>query len=372
MNNDHSFQGLGSCAKRRINQIRGHEVQNFLYKLDAIWPYLPKLELQELSFATDYDKKKESGGKHAMQEVSIVGHLRAIGTLNRKRKRRDSEIRRSVAIELGAGTAKLSDRLQKVTNAEMRHVLVDRKQFDSSQTRDRVMKARVPDKIDEEEYVKRLTTDIVSINFENLYDANNEEAFCMSKHLCGPACDLTIKALSGVDKVISNKSSMLTSCVLGTCCHYLCTWDSFCGQECWKSMGLTQNDFEVCATASQWASMKAKREKTLGNQENLKCSLITTNNEENENLSCSFSKNLMESAQEVGEIVLGLALPNFKVSSDEFERTFTRDEKSALGVRCKQLIDFTRSSYLQNIGYKVKLVRYTRLSIEDRLLLAWV
>eukprot|EP00978_Attheya_sp_CCMP212_P037545 scaffold178141_cov35-Attheya_sp.AAC.1 len=59
------------------------------------------------------------------------------------------------------------------------------------------------------------------------------------------------------------------------------------------------------------------------------------------------------------------------VSSQEFEHTFSRQEKASLGVQLKQLLDLSRVSRLQELGYVVELIRYTTQSVDDRLLLAF-
>ena len=56
------------------------------------------------------------------------------------------------------------------------------------------------------------------------------------------------------------------------------------------------------------------------------------------------------------------------ISSKEFERTFSRREKANLGGVVKRLLDFTRATRLQGMGYDAELVIYTTRSIENRLL----
>jgi hypothetical protein len=59
------------------------------------------------------------------------------------------------------------------------------------------------------------------------------------------------------------------------------------------------------------------------------------------------------------------------LSSADFERTFSRDSKASLGRRAKELIDLCRTVWLQQaLGYRVKLVRFTTRSVEDRLIVA--
>jgi tRNA:m4X modification enzyme len=321
---------LGTTAQNRIQNIRGVQVQALLAKLDVLLPHLPDFPLQELESSEDYTKG-EANGKHVLQEVSIIGHLRLIQALEGAQ----------VAIELGAGTGRLSDRLQRTTNSQLQHILVDRQSFEPNQTRDRAMitRGKRPD------CVQRLVMDVASLD---LGQYNNKKCFCMSKHLCGPACDLAIVAFS--------RTAIRPPCALATCCHYLCTWESFVGCEFWLCLGLSEKDFEVAVTASQWASMKKQAKDTT--REN--------------NLNDYTLPNLAQIAAIAGAALKEHTLPQPTLSSDEFERTFSRQEKVALGIQCKRLLDLARAAHLQKLGYKVKLVRYTTKSVEDRLVLAWM
>ena len=117
MSHQPQTDGLGKAARNKIKNISGHQVQQLLQKLKIIQPFLPPIQYQELISTQDFQKgeadltKENSGGKHVLQEVSIIGHLRRINAL------RDA----TRAIELGAGTARLSDRLQKVTCGKLDH-----------------------------------------------------------------------------------------------------------------------------------------------------------------------------------------------------------------------------------------------------------
>jgi hypothetical protein len=83
--------------------------------------FLPPLPLQELLCETDYSPGEvcdNGSGKHVLQECFIIQHLRQSGALC-------SKMTTTIAIEVGAGMARLSDRLQKVTRGTLHHVLVD-------------------------------------------------------------------------------------------------------------------------------------------------------------------------------------------------------------------------------------------------------
>ena len=82
------------------------------------------------------------------------------------------------------------------------------------------------------------------------------KCLCLSKHLCGPACDLAIDSLERV-----SPSLRRPPCAIATCCHYLCTWETFSGKKFWETMSLTEQDFVVAVAASQWASVNKKQKK---------------------------------------------------------------------------------------------------------------
>ena len=100
-------------------------MQRLVAKLNAIDKFFPKVEFSELLSSMDYtpgeanvnDKDGNGGGgKHVLQEVSIIGHLRRIQALDDKT---------TTAIELGAGTGRLSDRVQRSTDARLNHVAIN-------------------------------------------------------------------------------------------------------------------------------------------------------------------------------------------------------------------------------------------------------
>ena len=100
-------------------------MQRLVAKLNAIDKFFPKVEFSELLSSMDYtpgeanvneEDSNGGGGKHVLQEVSIIGHLRRIQALDDKT---------TTAIELGAGTGRLSDRVQRSTDARLNHVAIN-------------------------------------------------------------------------------------------------------------------------------------------------------------------------------------------------------------------------------------------------------
>jgi tRNA:m4X modification enzyme len=355
----HQQDGLGSTARNRICNITGTQVQKLLAKLDVLLPFLPMmpLPLHEILHSNDfYTNGEASGGKHVFQEASILGHLRRIHALDESSS--SSSSIKVVAIELGAGTARLSDRLQRFTNATLDHVLIDRQAFKPNQSRDRNMRARSRRK----DSVTRVVVDIASLDLNEYYLAPNEQStLCMSKHLCGEASDLALASMSRVSPPM-----LRPSCALATCCHYLCTWDSFVGKDFWKKLGLTEDDFVVCCAASQWASLDKKRslEEATGNGTEI------PETHDNNTDAIRPLPNLLQVAQ-VAAAALACAPVNPPLApSAEFEKSFSKAEKGSLGIKLKQLLDLARAAQLQELGYTVELLRYTTRSIEDRLIVA--
>ena len=379
---------LGKSARNRIHGITGAQVQRLLLKLDVISPRLPflsSLPMQELTSPRDYmpgqvatgsgggevSTENAGMGRHVLQESSILGHLRRIGAFGNVN---DDELshqqqKQHIAIEFGAGTGRLSERLQRCTKQGMRHILIDRQEFAQNQCRDGAVRNRSAD--NSESSVERITGDIADFHLgeycTNIADGSNGNSsesatcncFCISKHLCGPACDLAISALGGDDVPSHSRPPF----AFATCCHYLCTWESFAGNEYWLRLGLTEEDFEVAVAASQWYSMKRGEKK----QQHEKDVADLCNDSARGEIS---QKDLISMIDDAGEVLRNLDEDALRpaMPSKEFEQTFAREEKAKLGGIVKRLLDLSRVARLQELGYKAEVVLYTKRSIENRLL----
>ena len=379
---------LGKSARNRIHSITGDQVQRLLLKLDVIssrLPFLSSLPMQELTSSRDcmpgevaagsdggkVAKGNSGMGRHVLQESSVLGHLRRIGAFDNID---DDEVsfqqqKQQIAIEFGAGTGRLSERLQRCTKQGMRHILIDRQEFTPNQCRDGAMRNRAADTCNGESSVERITGDIADFRFGEYcfsqVDGDNGNGpksticncFCMSKHLCGPACDLAIAALGGDDVPSHSRPPF----AFATCCHYLCNWESFSGKDYWLRLGLTEDDFEVAVAASQWYSIKGGRK---NNQ-------VVTEGARNEQAREELSQNdLISVIDNTGQVLKNLDEDALRPSmpSKDFEQLFAREEKARLGGIVKRLLDLSRVARLQEMGYKAELVLYTTRSIENRLL----
>ena len=389
-----SQDGLGRNSRSKIHDITGEQVQRLIAKLDVISKFLPQVQFQEILSSQDYipgeasvDNHGEEGGKHVLQEVSIIGHLRRIGALNDETSR---------AIELGAGTARLSDRLQRSTKARLDHIMIDRQEFAKSSCRDRHLFARYKKLAETEReegkeettapVIERVVVDIGSLKLEQYFDECNgklgKRTLCMSKHLCGPACDLTLDALSR--SVRNSGLCPPPPTAIATCCHYLCTFDSFSGKDFWNAIGLSEEDFTVATVVSQWASLQGKNKKPAdgGIVEQHHSSAATNDSLDSPPQSKSLDDSKRRALPDLFSVAveakryLEQATPSLEqgfIPSKEFERKFTKEEKSQLGIRIKQLFDLSRAAFCQQqVGYKnTELVLYTTRSTENRLLVLY-
>jgi tRNA:m4X modification enzyme len=377
----HQQSSIGSSARTRIHNITGEQIQALLAKLDVLWETTLPLPLrqEELLSPEFYTPGEAAGGKHVLQEASILGHLKRIGALT------DDTTR---AIELGAGTARLSDRLSRV--ALMDHVLIDRQEFSPASCRDRHLLARLALAAKQQQKsttttthtVERVTADIASLDLDKYL---TPKCLCLSKHLCGPACDLAIGSMARV-----SPSLRRPPCAVATCCHYLCTWETFSGKTFWETMGLTQEDFVVAVAASQWASVNKKQQTKntpLDNDNDKEDAEEPSKKKLKNGVETDTTKPLdtttgttacwLADLYEIAKTAKcaldssdSKATTRAMIPSEEFERTFSRAEKSALGWKVKQLLDLCRAARLQELGYNVDLVVYTTRSLEDRLLVA--
>ena len=347
---------IGISARNRIDNITGTQVQQLLVKLDIIKSFLPStFPLQQLVSAQDYtsgevNNIRGGSGKHVLQECSILGHLRRIGAFGANDHHRNSNFNRPlIAIEIGAGTGRLSERLQRVSQESIRHVMIDRVQFAPTQCRDGKMRKLARDTTS----VSRVVEDIAYLDLGKYCDGQSR-CFCMSKHLCGPACDLAILAMERV-----TPPSRRPPLAFATCCHYLCTFDEFAGKEYWIQLGLTVDDFEVAAAVSQWYSLKKKSAYDTVDER--------LNDNNCDSARCTDYETCINNAA-LAPRQIPFPASEGNISSKEFERNFSTEDKSKLGHDIKCLMDILRVAKLQELGYEAEIVLYTDRSIENRLL----
>lgn len=122
------------------------------------------------------------------------------------------------------------------------------------------------------------------------------------------------------------------SIAIATCCHYLCTWDTYFGRPVLEAEGLVEEDFTALARLSQWATLSG---------EGLEGGL----------------------PRDIG-CLLELRAETYH------QATLDRGTMIALGYLGKRLIDLGRGKVLQAAGYASQVLCYTTRSRENGLLLA--
>jgi len=402
----------------KVSSVTGAQVQVLMEKIRRVRDILPTPPLQQLRFDCDvYSGQYASSTqvrpgqqppKHVLQEQSIIAHaLDAAGLAlppNTKADREETSPR--TVVEFGSGTARLSDHWQTLRGLQDTHLLIDRQNFKDG--RDATMRTRLSRWAEQGPSdcscgsVHRLTRDIKDVNLQStLHDIGAEsQVVAISKHLCGPALDYTLGCIR--DYTISSAEGKASvPCALATCCHYLCEWDTYSNPTFFERLGFSREDFRCLCVVSQWATLKLKQKESNGGIHASKLTLQSkattcTPNEADHavkgdaqmgegsssetvpNIFSAFRMHeeidkeqaLMQSTFPEGLDSDALARIN-SVSSDEFERTFGREEKVALGLTCKLLLDLGRAEKLRSLGYQsVRLIRYTTLSKENMLVIA--
>jgi Methyltransferase TRM13 len=339
----------------RVSNVTGEEVQILILKLErAKGSILADLPLVDLFDVHGVDRGGKTPPKHLRQTESIAGHLKHLGIIPSKG---------ACFIELGCGTAKLSNHLSEILDGGCSHILIDKvhaSDFKAERLRDGAIRNRQQPN----HYFVRVAADLqdrgliddVIRGAKKHQSEANANFIAVSKHLCGSAADF---AIHGIDYYCSSAGNHLSPpppLAVAACCHHRCDNASFSNMDFFTHLGFSRRDFEVLRTVSQWSSIKIQRV-AIDEQ-------ATSASEGGSERYAS----LPALRPEPLPMILGDAP---LVPSEKFEREFTREEKAALGKRCKLTMDTARGNALKRIGYQsIRFVRYTTLSLEDTLIIA--
>uniref|UniRef100_K3WRJ6 tRNA:m(4)X modification enzyme TRM13 n=1 Tax=Globisporangium ultimum (strain ATCC 200006 / CBS 805.95 / DAOM BR144) TaxID=431595 RepID=K3WRJ6_GLOUD len=279
-----------------------------------------------------YAEKKEAGSsknilRHIEQQASILGHMERMRLL-------DDE--KATFVELGAGRGMLSYALAQQFRGSV-YVLIDRAHMRGKADRFiESLEASAPSGSDKQ--VVRAKIDIRHLNFAGMKEVQEKPVVCMSKHLCGVATDLSLRAITqtlsrssngneqsqAVETESASKPSvspLFQGLAVALCCHHVCTWEDYVNPAFILEQGFKEAEFALLTSMSSWA--------TCG----------------------------MGLEGDVVEYTLGISKP----------------DRAILGRRCKRILDAGRAAYLENFQLHTQLVHYCEEgdSIENCLLLAW-
>lgn len=274
------------------------------------------------------EKKKKAGSsngviRHIEQQASIIGHMDRVKLL---------ENSNAAFVELGAGRGMLSLALAQLYPDSL-YVLIDR-----AHTRgkaDRFIGSNTKGNVVAENCSRTLRgkIDIRHLNFAGMREILNKPVVCMSKHLCGVATDLSLRAIlhtlpglnTGKYASLKDKPASVSSgfqgLAIALCCHHVCAWEDYVNPDFFLAHNFKSEEFKLLTSMTSWT--------TCG----------------------------MGLEGDAVKHILGIS----------------KDERAELGRKCKRIIDAGRAAYLAQFQLKTRLVHYcdTNDSLENCLLLAW-
>ncbi|RLN89073.1 hypothetical protein BBJ28_00004883 [Nothophytophthora sp. Chile5] len=211
-------------------------------------------------------EKKAAGAsksvlRHIEQQASIIGHMEQVELLQDPG---------AAFVELGAGRGMLSLALAQ-TFPDSLFVLVDR-----AHTRgkaDRFIGSDLKDdaKGKQEPKTLRAKIDIRHLNFAGMRELTGKSVVCMSKHLCGVATDLSLRAIaqtlpqpSRADRnnaapaQSAPPSPSISTCFQGLaialCCHHVCAWEDYVNPAFFLAQGFQPQEFELLISMTSWTT----------------------------------------------------------------------------------------------------------------------
>lgn len=168
-----------------------------------------------------------SGERQAVQLAALVQLITSFAP----------DTQRSVFCELGCGKASLSAALRVYLGPSSAHILLDRSRF--RHTCDRAVRQS-----GEGEWV-RVCCDVRHVRLSALPLVSNSSLVVITKHLCGNATDLALRACRPVPRP--------SALVLALCCHHRCDWASYPNKPFLRGIGVDESDFTYLSRMSSWA-----------------------------------------------------------------------------------------------------------------------
>jgi tRNA:m4X modification enzyme len=76
--------------------------------------------------------------------------------------------------------------------------------------------------------------------------------------MCGAALDISVRGLM---------KTKMSGCVLASCCHHLCSYDTYLNNEYFEAEGWTGQDIQIMFKMSSWGTRKTWVEPGINLQE---------------------------------------------------------------------------------------------------------
>ncbi|KAI8142883.1 methyltransferase TRM13-domain-containing protein [Fennellomyces sp. T-0311] len=317
----------------QLAQLARHELDTLIEKVKNV--QVPSIESSILTHdAAESKRQNVKQTKHLDQQSSLLGHMASAGMLDNKE---------ACFIEFGAGKAELSAYVKAAVaevNGEATYVLVDRK----------IVRNKVDNALmglsTKRSTVQRVTIDIKDLDLSKVQALSDENGkrkkiVALSKHLCGSATDITLKCLMNYvesEKAAGN-TSPISGIIIALCCHQLCRYEMYPNIPYLDQVGFSKLDFARLCKMSSWAICGQRTQAEQG--------------EEDDHATV---------AQEAGDADL----------TTGHYSGLDHNDREKIGYRCKRAIDTGRVRYLEQYGFKVKLVYYvdSATSLENCALIA--
>lgn len=204
-----------------------------------------------------YAEKKEAGAaknilRHIEQQASILGHMERVKLLDEN----------STFVELGAGRGMLSFALAQSFKDSV-YVLIDR-----AHTRGKAdrfiesLESAGEDSEKAKKLVMRAKIDIRHLNFAGMQEVVEKPVVCMSKHLCGVATDLSLRAITQTlprtdknsETTVASVSPYFQGLAVALCCHHVCAWEDYVAPEFFVQQGFQESEFHLLTSMTSWAT----------------------------------------------------------------------------------------------------------------------
>ena len=290
--------------------------------------------------------------KHAAQGASFLGHMLERGVLPRAAAC-DESAETLACVEFGAGRGYLS--MMVAAGGPRRFVMVDRDSFRLKA--DRALRAMGGD-------VDRLRADLADVRLAGVKSLRGRRVVCVGKHVCGVGTDYALRCAVGLAAdaagseadAIAAAGARLCGVAMAPCCHHRCLFEEYVNQQLLSKHGISLRLFQAIAKMSSWGTTATAAAAAGKGHSDIQGSeeIVATDPD-------GGGHTLTPAA--------GTAAAAAALGLDE-------DQRIAMGVRCKRLLDCGRAQWLKEklailgVGkVSAEVVRYAEESVspENRL-----
>lgn len=237
---------------------------------DASVGEIPLEKLRHACCDALLDEKQQAGAsksvlRHIEQQASILEHMARANLLTDPA---------AAFVELGAGRGMLSLALAQLFPTGL-FVLVDRAHTRGKADRSIGSEAEGGEA---KKTVVRAKIDIRHLNLAGMDEICGKPVVCMSKHLCGVATDLSLRAIAqtlpdasasgppastlevasqeSVDRGSAARSisSAFSGLAIALCCHHVCAWQDYINPAFFLAQGFKPHEFELLTGMTSWTT----------------------------------------------------------------------------------------------------------------------